>query len=584
MTTTDGVAANEARVLKAHLDDAVAALGLAMHERFAPGLSAELGRTWFKRVRPSQGAFAEFDFSSYADCLLGDNERTREHRDLFRRVAGKPWSEYGTTLESAKRARNAISHPNRRFTRGWAAQLLDDLAAFAHALDLGPAPDLVQRAQAARTGDLVDRGIPHLEGRRAAVVDLATEIERFEEQKAALAEELRAAEARESETVKALAAEREEREREQELRRRAEERLALSRGDQSERERLERETARHQRTAEEARSRAAVAKRDAASAQAARDELERRFQASQAQLSELQEQSRQLTAEVAPAEEPTTVDLEELRRLIESRLGRPEGAQAQPEAVGYSEVTRVDGASSRRAPARRELDPDALAYHSVLPGEKWPYGAGEHSYSLRPSTQDIYHYDTDTWLSDVIGKKKTKKVFARLAEHRPEGGTIRVDSDGDVSTQRKAGGGRFYLGRVTTDEWFPDVIEDESVDPSSRRAGVPGAPALRTDVGPAVHSVLPGEKWPYGAGEHSYSLRPSTQDIYHYDTDTWLSDVIGKKKTKKVFARLAEHRPEGGTIRVDSDGDVSTQRKAGGGRFYLGRVTTDEWFPDVIEK
>lgn len=105
----------------------------------------------------------------------------------------------------------------------------------------------------------------------------------------------------------------------------------------------------------------------------------------------------------------------------------------------------------------------------------------------------------------------------------------------------------------------------------------------RTDVGPAAHSVAPGEEWPYGAGEHRYSLRPSTQDIYHYETDTWLSDVIGRKKTKKVVARLAKRRPEGGTIRVDSDDDVSTQRKAGGGRYYLGRVISDEWFPDTIE-
>jgi hypothetical protein len=76
----------------------------------------------------------------------------------------------------------------------------------------------------------------------------------------------------------------------------------------------------------------------------------------------------------------------------------------------------------------------------------------------------------------------------------------------------------------------------------------------------ALHSVRLGQRWPYGAGELSYSLGPSAGDIYEYQTDTWLSDVIGNKKARKICDRLAEHRPEGGTIRVDSDGDVSTQR------------------------
>ena len=483
---------DEARKLKAHLDDAVATLGVAMRERFAPGLAAELGRTWFKRVRPAQGNFAEYDFASYADCLLGDKERTRDHRELFRRIANRPWAAYGHALETAKRARNTISHPDRPFTQLSAAQLLDDLAGIAVALDLSPAHQLVDRAHAIRVGDLAKLG-PHLEDGEARLADLEAAIERQNEEKAALAERARNAEERRAKSSEALTLEIERRQRESELRRQAEERLTSVAHDRAERARLERDSELHRRAAEDAQARADAAESMSRAARADRDELERQFQASQQRMAELEKQARVLSAQIVPP--PATgasIDLDELRRMMDTAI-QDSGGRDSAADVDDPDLAAADG-TMRVATLTRPPDSTALsmAFHSVLPGEKWPYGAGEFSYSLRPSAGDIYEYETDTWLSDVIGKKKARKVFDRLAAHRPEGGTIRVDSDGDVSTQRKTGGGRFYLGRVTAEEWFPDVIDDDSTEPTENQpSSQPPAATrpLRTAGGPAAHSV-----------------------------------------------------------------------------------------------
>lgn len=85
-------------------------------------------------------------------------------------------------------------------------------------------------------------------------------------------------------------------------------------------------------------------------------------------------------------------------------------------------------------------------------------------------------------------------------------------------------------------------------------------------------------------GDHAYSLKAGVKNVREYaEPRRLVSEVVGAKKAKKVARRLLRHRPEGGMIRVDTDGDVSTQPKSGGGRFYLGGVSREELFGGVIE-
>src|SRR3954454_17716381 len=576
----------EARETKLHLDDAVTLLGASMWERFNPGLAAELGPTWYKCARPAQGAFARYDFASYADCLLGNTERTRAHRALFRKVAGCPWPTYGPALEAAKRARNVIIHPDRTFDRRTAAPLLDDLARIALVLELNVAQELVERAQAVRSGDY-SKGLNSREAATAQVDKLAAQLERAQEETASLAERLREADGLLAEKAATVARETEKEQRETELRRQAEEALASAAHAHAERERLERELVVHRGAVEEAGKRAETAEQVSAAAQSERDALDRQMGASQIRIRELEEEARTLAVGIAHSyADEVTVDLHDSQHMSDAAIARVTAGDSAPEPSGNPEAPRANAPIDNQSRLHGSTSTAAsTAFFSVRPGQKWPYGTGEYSYSLRPWAEDVYEYETDTWLSDVVGKKKARKVVERLSQYRPEGGTIRVDSDGDVSTHRKSGGGRFYLGRVSPKEWFPDVIR------AATSAPAPTAPEVRriasspprTDVGPASHSVRPGQKWPYGTGEYSYSLRPWAEDLYEYETDTWLSDVVGKKKARKVVERLSQYRPEGGTIRVDSDGDVSTQRRSGGGRFSLGRVPPKEWFPAVIE-
>jgi hypothetical protein len=573
---------DEARELSGHLDAAMFALSASMRERFAPILTDSLGRTWCKRVSAANGAFAEYDFASYADCLLGSTERTRPHRDIFRSAAGKPWAAYGHLLETAKRARNAVAHPSRPFDRRSTARLLDDFATLAEALELSTAAELRASATAVRAGDY-SRAAREATTDPTEVLRLSAELEQAREEKAALAEEVRAASERVAQQDAALAAEKEAREIQSALRRQAEDALTATAHVRAEREFLEAEAERHRQEARGAQHRAEIAVQASRKAQEERNELARQMEASQKRIAGLEQQGRALAEQVAPPESTahSTPDLDALEERVEVVRRQ---AQELRQFVARAATGANDIASS---PSR--VDSTSFtgpAAHDVRPGQPWPYGAGEYSYSLRPTAEDVYEYETSTWLSDLIGKDKARKVFKRLAKNRPEGGTIRVDSDGDVSTQRKSGGGRFYLGRVADHEWFPNVIDfgapstEPLEQPAVARASA-RTPAM-TVTGPAAHDVSPGQPWPYGAGEYSYSLRPTAEDVYEYETSIWLSDLIGKDKARQVFKRLAKNRPEGGTIRVDADGDVSTQRKSGGGRFYLGRVADHEWFPNVI--
>ncbi|MEP6815903.1 MAG: hypothetical protein ABI873_10170 [Marmoricola sp.] len=185
----------EQRALKAQLDDAVATLGISIRDHFAPELAAELGRTRYKEVRPAQGHFAEYDFASHADCLIGDNERTRSHRDLFRRIAAQRWTDYGDALLAAKRARNTIIHPGRLFDRRSAAQLIEPLAAVSTALKLSSGPQLAEQVEAIRSGHFASTSRPTEEDVTRAQV-LAVELDREKEAKAATAEAARPADER----------------------------------------------------------------------------------------------------------------------------------------------------------------------------------------------------------------------------------------------------------------------------------------------------------------------------------------------------------------------------------------------------
>lgn len=272
--------------------------------------------------------------------------------------------------------------------------------------------------------------------------------------------------------------------------------------------------------------------------------------------------------------------------VLPTVLTREIAAPAQ--TGGQRLATRPSEPVNARATAVESVgeSPEALP----SPGQPWPYEAGNHSYSIFPSIQDVAeHAAPNRKLSDVIGPGRTKKVVEQLLKHRPEGGVIAVDADGDVSTKRR-GRPRIYLGRVSADAWFSGVIgcaTVETVNTSELLQRVQAAlTALQTrDVAtPAVDTLPPpGAKWPFAAGDCAYSLRARDEDVREYETGRLLSEVIGAKKASKVARRLLRHRPEGGMIRVDTDGDVSTQRKSGGGRFYLGRVSADEWFAGVID-
>lgn len=105
--------------------------------------------------------------------------------------------------------------------------------------------------------------------------------------------------------------------------------------------------------------------------------------------------------------------------------------------------------------------PGTLARHDVAPGAKWPHGPGPHTYTLVAQRRDVRDRATVRWLSEVIGDEEAGQVADRLLAHRPEGGVIRVDGHGDVTTQRRNGGGRFYLGRVGAAEWFPEFVASQ---------------------------------------------------------------------------------------------------------------------------
>jgi hypothetical protein len=274
----------------------------------------------------------------------------------------------------------------------------------------------------------------------------------------------------------------------------------------------------------------------------------------------------QVHAERVPAETPTnaepSADGIESSGFDESTADEaPLGANEAPSPDLQELLARLSG-GLRSA----ELTPRV---HGT-PGQRWTH-VGEYLYLLNARLVDVRDYkEPSRLLSEVIGPVRARRVAESLLAHRPEGGAIRVDRFGNVSTQRKSGGGRFFLGTVSADEWFPGVLEGD---------GREGSDDQDDDSGTLPS---PGEPWPYRAGAHWYSIRPSIQDIEEHRTGKLLSEVIGRKRASAVVTALLEHRPEGGIIAVDSDGDVSTQRRSHEARFYLGRVSTRDWFDGVM--
>jgi hypothetical protein len=68
-------------------------------------------------------------------------------------------------------------------------------------------------------------------------------------------------------------------------------------------------------------------------------------------------------------------------------------------------------------------------------------------------------------------------------------------------------------------------------------------------------------------------------DVLDRSAGLFLSQIIGQAKAARVNARLRKGRPDGGRIRIVTDGTVVSRRDAQSAWFVVGHVAPDEWFP-----
>lgn len=530
------------RRLKAALDDAVWTLGIAMRERFEPSIAAQLGKTWFKVVQPSQGSFARDDFASYADCLLGANERTAVHRQLFRDVAGQPWSTYGTALKRAKKARNAIAHADTRPTRRSASELVGELVTVAECLSLNCVEALVAVDIAIQAGEVEANPVAQtvdeseLEVLRAKLSDLETV-------QASIGDRAREADEQIKSRDDALIDAEERLEREKRQTRDLEARLASRDRDDADRAALESQIREQGRLVFEAQARADGAEAEVALARQERDHIAQSEAAAQRELNELRARAEFLPAaplsETQPANTPSP-DIDTASRSSEAS-DPPEARPIESVQNSLDEILRLIERRNQALAAAGSAQGDVADFPE--PGEAWPYPRGTEIWTLSTSRQSLVRLGDGLDAGDLWPTEVAEAAVAQFLSLRPRGGRVWMDDDGDAATYLD--GHLIYLGRIT------DFFEDDA-EPS---VGTPMAPS--------------GRKY-----------RINRVGIYRAADELSLSKVRTPAISRQVRERLLAVRPSGGVFRVGTDGVATTYLE--GQWVYAGRVEDAEWFPGDV--
>ena len=210
------------------------------------------------------------------------------------------------------------------------------------------------------------------------------------------------------------------------------------------------------------------------------------------------------------------------------------------EAEGSAQEATLDSLLAQLAPEEPAPFPGV--------GEPWPYVVGQERWALSKAYRRMIREDRVP-LADIVGEVRAKRLVDDFLSIRPDGGTVRVDDDGDAVTWKN--GGWVYLGRLPDDE---DV---EDADPFA-----PGAvldPDMR--VGRRFTMSADGEVRPWGGGPE-------------------LATVLSKDLAKKVKTRIRAIKPQGGRLWVAPSGLVTAY--VGDDVVAVTRLGVGEWFPGVV--
>ncbi len=126
------------------------------------------------------------------------------------------------------------------------------------------------------------------------------------------------------------------------------------------------------------------------------------------------------------------------------------------------------------------------------------------------------------------------------------------------------------------------IVEGLRAHPAARhrlRTGTPAGrvPSRSLAVAPRVPDL--GQLWPSPVGGKSFSLLLRMDDVLDRSSGLFLSQVIGAERATQVVRRLRQVRPDGGRLRLASDGVLVSRMPDSDHHFVVGQVGPDEWFP-----